>query len=658
MKHLVKIAILIFLFISNLWANEGVKNLANTIATPFYNVYNENVKELLAIYTKKNKNIYAIKLYDSLLDKTSIVYYKKNGKFIFELDKEFPRNYELPIYTYTQEIVKDSKKIGIITVYSNINLNIVNKYITFTKEEKEYLNKKDFITMCVDPDWEPYEQINKDGKHIGLAADFIKLVEKKIDKKFLLVPTQTWSQSLDYLKDGKCEILSFLNKTPKRDKFLNFTSILYEEPAVIVARNKVTYLDGLDSLEGKIVGVVKGYIIDEYLQENYPKINIKYMKNYEDGFNMIEDGKIYASINSLLGIGYLIRKNNLLNIKIAGKTNIKDLYRIGINKDDAILHSVLSKAVNSITKQDKDKILSNWISIKFEQKVDYELIINIVLFFLVIIVALSYRQYVIRQINNKLRKQMEEQLEEIVAKDRILFQQTRLAQMGEMISMIAHQWRQPLGSISSAVVAVDMSLKVKYNLEDKNSAQEFKKFLDEKNKNILKYVNFLSQTIDDFRTFFKPDKQKELVSIVEPIQSSLQIISDSLKNNGIELILDFQTEEKIELHKNEMIQVILNILKNSEDNFKEKNIDKPKITIKTIKEKDNLVITICDNGGGIKDDIINNIFDPYFSTKTEKNGTGLGLYMSKIIVEEHNNGRLTVSNTKKGACFKILFNIK
>lgn len=236
-------------------------------------------------------------------------------------------------------------------------------------------------------------------------------------------------------------------------------------------------------------------------------------------------------------------------------------------------------------------------------------------------------------------------------REQLLLQQSRLAQMGEMISMIAHQWRQPLGSIGSAIISMKLQLMNKQNELTQDYIQQTFNRYDEINE----YVQYLSTTIDDFRDFFKPDKNKELVNITVPIEKALQIISTSMKSKHINLSTNYQTQENILIYQNELMQVILNILKNAEDNFIDKKIKNCKITITTKKEKGSYIILIYDNGGGIDPKIIQNIFDPYFSTKNSKNGTGLGLYMSKVIIEEHNNGKLHVRNKGIGVEFTISF---
>jgi len=260
----------------------------------------------------------------------------------------------------------------------------------------------------------------------------------------------------------------------------------------------------------------------------------------------------------------------------------------------------------------------------------------------------------VHTLNHTLEEKIAQAIKETEKKEKLLQQQTRLAQMGEMISMIAHQWRQPLSAISSAVLSIQTKqASKKFNLEVTQERNQFLHFIDTKHTRISEYVQVLSNTIDDFRNFFKPDKNRELVTLTTPIQRALSIVQISMNSKNIQITTEFLDDTSIYMYQNEIMQVILNILKNAEDNFIEKDIKKPIIKIRTKKSDTTYIIFICDNGRGIPEDIITHIFDPYFSTKDEKNGTGLGLYMSKIMIEEHNNGKLSVINDKNGACFKI-----
>jgi signal transduction histidine kinase len=220
-------------------------------------------------------------------------------------------------------------------------------------------------------------------------------------------------------------------------------------------------------------------------------------------------------------------------------------------------------------------------------------------------------------------------------------QQSRLAQMGEMISMIAHQWRQPLTAITATTTT--MQLKAMNNTLEQEKVIELAQKINE-------YSQHLSTTINDFRNFFKSTKHKQNTDFKTIVNSMLNIIESTLQNNNITLRIEEKGPlESFLTYNNEIKQVILNLIKNAEDALLEKKIDQPEIII----EIEGRTLTVKDNAGGIPEEILPKIFDPYFSTKIEKDGTGLGLYMSKIIIEEHCEGELSVENDTEGAVFRI-----
>ncbi len=264
------------------------------------------------------------------------------------------------------------------------------------------------------------------------------------------------------------------------------------------------------------------------------------------------------------------------------------------------------------------------------------------------------QQFQMLKVNEEL-EEYKEKLEVKIENDKVLFQKSRQAQMGEMISMIAHQWRQPLASISGTIVGMQLAQKdTSLNLSDTETIDKLLSKQDEKFTRINNQVKALSSTIDDFRDFFKPNKPKELIDISIPIQKAVSMVVSDFLNKDITITTNYNAKIQINIYVNEIIQVILNLLQNSEENFLLNNIKNCTIDIKTaFDNNNNPYITIQDNGGGIKDEVLEKIFDPYFSTKDEKNGTGLGLYMSKMIIEEHNHGELLATNTQDGICFRI-----
>jgi signal transduction histidine kinase len=226
--------------------------------------------------------------------------------------------------------------------------------------------------------------------------------------------------------------------------------------------------------------------------------------------------------------------------------------------------------------------------------------------------------------------------------------------MGEMISMIAHQWRQPLGAISASALGIKTKIKMqKFDLSTQEGQDTQEQYLLHKLENINNYVEHLSDTIEDFRNFFKPHTGKSDVNLQHTIEKALNIIQPALVEGNIKIQQDVYFSRTLHTYDNELLQALLNIIKNAVDNFILKKTDSPTIYIQGYIQQKEFVIEIADNGGGINKSILEKIFDPYFSTKSDQNGTGIGLYMTKTIIEDHCDGHIEASNTDKGALFSI-----
>lgn len=258
--------------------------------------------------------------------------------------------------------------------------------------------------------------------------------------------------------------------------------------------------------------------------------------------------------------------------------------------------------------------------------------------------AFAVKQLQLEELNHSLEDIVFKTVNELRQKDQTLIQQSRQAAMGEMINYIAHQWRNPLNNIGLIVQSLGLCLK-NHDINE-----------DELNKEISKVMNivvYMSNTIDDFRNFFRKDKQRCLFSINEAVTTVLSFIDASLKNNRI--VVSFSAEDHVTTtgYRNEYVQVILNIISNALDIMLERRVKQPIIRINLCCEQDCSVLTITDNGGGMPADVLPRIFDLYFTTKDQGKGTGIGLYMSKVIIEQHMGGRLIVHNIDDGAEFRI-----
>ena len=247
------------------------------------------------------------------------------------------------------------------------------------------------------------------------------------------------------------------------------------------------------------------------------------------------------------------------------------------------------------------------------------------------------------EFNQTLHKKVKEELEKQREKENLLIQQSKMAAMGEMIGNIAHQWRQPISAVSAIM------MNIKWTAIEQGIQREF---LDERIKEANEQLKYMSQTIEDFRTFFKPNREKEYFDLKGEVKKAYHILQASLENQNINLQIYSKRIITAYGYANEFSQVVLNIISNAKDVLIEREITNPRIEIHLSNDEQNIYCEIKDNGGGIKKEILEKVFEPYFTTK-EAHGTGIGLYISKEIIHKHMKGTLKVKNCENGANFII-----
>jgi signal transduction histidine kinase len=249
------------------------------------------------------------------------------------------------------------------------------------------------------------------------------------------------------------------------------------------------------------------------------------------------------------------------------------------------------------------------------------------------------------QINNELENRVEREITQRREKEQLLIHQSRLAAMGEMIESIAHQWRQPLNIIGLAVT--DITMKQTLGLLGHEEIEKNISIIDNN-------LAFMSNTIDDFRNFFSTDKESVSFSPLEPVRDIFTLLEEQLRYANITYQINEVCDKEIFGVINEFKQVILNILNNAQEAIRSLHIETPgKIEVTLRCDPNYLFIDISDTGGGVPPAIVDRIFEPYFTTKLHNKGTGIGLYMSKVIIEQHFEGYLSVKNLQAGACFTL-----
>ncbi|WP_331775493.1 cache domain-containing protein [Sulfurospirillum sp. 1612] len=254
----------------------------------------------------------------------------------------------------------------------------------------------------------------------------------------------------------------------------------------------------------------------------------------------------------------------------------------------------------------------------------------------------------LEQLNKTLELRVAKEVAKRGEQERLLIEKSKFIALGEMISNIAHQWRQPLSELS----AIIMNIKFRYVMGKLDS-----KIMDEKSKDAEVLLDYMSNTIDDFRNFFNPQRDKKHFSIKNSLENVLKIIGKTIQNQKIELAITIKEDAQILGYQNEFEQVLLNILSNAKDALSESDVENKAVEITINKMEDQATINIDDNGPGIKTRPIEKIFEPYFSTKWNANGTGIGLYMSKMIIEKNMRGKLLATNRDMGARFTIVIPI-
>lgn len=245
--------------------------------------------------------------------------------------------------------------------------------IGLTPTEKDFLGRQDSISYCISGDRMPLEGY-QEGQVTGMIADFLELFSERLGISFTMVPTQNWSESLVSLEAGDCDFLPMVNSTPERKKSVDFTSSYLNYSVAIITREKAEFISGLHDFSGKQVGLPAGEAIWESVMRDYPEVSFVHFGDVEQSLLAISAGKIDAALISLPVATYHIRQMGLDNLKVAGHSGLQDTLRIGVRKDEAQLHSIMSKLIRSLAMSEVDAVYRKWVTLTFEHRVNYSLL--------------------------------------------------------------------------------------------------------------------------------------------------------------------------------------------------------------------------------------------------------------------------------------------
>lgn len=503
---------------------------------------------------------------------------------------------------------------------------LFSKDIILDENEKNYLKNKKIITMCVDPDWEPFEKINKDGFHEGISADIIKLISDKLNIRIELIPTKTWDESIAFSKDKKCDILSFLNETAKRKEWLSFTEPIFTDPNVLVGRGEKKYIEDISKVNLSIA-LPRETAMTERFSKDFPNLTIIPTSSEDEAFRLVEEQKADLTLRSMIITAYTIKKNGLFNLKIVGEPKgYENNLRIGVRLDEPMLKDILNKAIRTIIQKDIDDITNKYVTIVIEKTTTFTIALWIFgILSLIIFIILLWNYLLNKRVKKEIKRNEEQQI--------LLIEQKRKAEIGELLGNISHQWKNGLTQISSLNLEMMFMYELKQNISD--NKEFYQRLKDTENS-----IKFMVETMNTFLGYYKQDNNYSTFEIKDNIKQVLQLIDIEIKNSKIKIHLINNFPLKITANKNEWLHIWLNLITNSIKASRFHNIENSEIKI--IINEENIIFE--DNCKGFEDEILKNVH--------EFKQQGLGLKMSFKILKK-SNWSMNIENYKDGAKFTI-----
>lgn len=246
--------------------------------------------------------------------------------------------------------------------------------LAFSHSELLYLEDKPELRYCIDPNWLPFEGVDKDGQHQGISQEYLQLFQQMLPIPLTLVHTKNWQQSIEFVKERRCDFLPMAMKTPARTSFLNFTEAYLDIPTVLATTIDKAYVADLTELPPLPVGVRRGFGFIELYQAQYPGLHLMQYDSYDEGLLAVQKGILYGFIGNMGSISYSLQQNKMHNLKIAGQLPGDSRMSLASRSDEPLLGSILQKLLQRVTATQQQQILSRWFSVRYEQGVNYQLV--------------------------------------------------------------------------------------------------------------------------------------------------------------------------------------------------------------------------------------------------------------------------------------------
>jgi two-component system, NarL family, sensor histidine kinase EvgS len=557
-------------------------------------------------------------------------------------------------------IQKEEDKINKKWIFE---LDEKNKKINFTKEEIDWIKDTSVLKISGDPDWPPYSFYDEKGNHIGMIPDLVNEVFKDSNIKVEYVKTNSWSQTLDLIKEKKIDLIDSISYYPSRDKFLNFSNKYMGTEIVIIANNKESnYVNSFNNISNKIIATGKGYLVSEEIKHDFPQIkNIKEYDTPLEGLKDLSNSRIDYFIMDIPSFEFYSKKYSLSNLKIVGPTGYNYKYGFGVKKDDEILVSILNKLLENVPSSKKDEVYRKWVKVEYEQKIDYDLIWKILSISIIILSIIFYWNRKLKQEikeKEKIQKELENERNNISSLNEELKKAKDIAenvakQKSEFLANMSHEIRTPMNSVIGFTEILDKEIQNPLHKEYLSS--------------IKKGGNSLLRIINDILDLSKIEAGKLEIrnESLNPRNMFLEIESifhSKIISKNINFVLDIDKNipKYIIIDGVRIRQILFNLIGNA-IKFTERGQIKLKVENlykDNIKSKIDLIFSVEDTGIGIDEKNLISIFNAFEQVTNfdvaKYGGTGLGLAICSKLVHMLNGEIKVQSQRNKGSIFTVI----
>jgi len=525
--------------------------------------------------------------------------------------------------------------------------------LNLTADEKEWLMLHPEIRVAPDPDFAPFEWFSIDGTYKGMAVDYLRLVEQRLGIKFVLVRNKDWSQVMDMARSRQVDVLPAVARSPQREQYLLFTTPHITAKGVIVTGKDYK---NIQELKGKKIAVVTDYVWDDWISHNKFDVRLYRVERNLDGLELAALGGVDAMVGDIASVTYLIRKHGFSNLRIVKNEGVDRSLELsfGIRNDWPVLQAILEKAVASLTIEEREAIRAKWLTLEapgfWRNPVFWYSTLGAVAALLLLLTATVIW-------NRMLTQRVELRTRELQDANMKLMQAEKMESIGRLAAGVAHEVKNPLAIIQMGADFL---------------SQEIAK--DEVTGGVIKDIDdavHRADTVIRGLLDFSRDKKLELAtgSINEVIESSLQLVGHEMRQRQIDVRINLADNlPSLELDTNKLQQVFINLFMNAAHAIEREGMLEVTSRLKTLKNQADLSrdrenrfkagetvlwIEVKDNGPGIIQQDSSRIFDPFYTTKPVGEGTGLGLSVSRNIINLH-HGSIDIQNRREGGASVVI----